>query len=91
MVRRGRAGAGSEVPCGPGSPCGSKLEELQREHRERLQEMERAHERERREMETLREQMLREEALHAAQGQSWLHKDDIKQYYGAYRCFLFSP
>lgn len=77
VVRKGRAGAGSAVPCGPGSPCASKLEELEREHKERLQEMEKAHERERREVETQREQMLREEALHAVQGQYWLHKDDI--------------
>lgn len=78
VPRKGRAGPGSAVPCGPGSPCASRLEELEREHRERLQEMEREHERERREMETQREQMLKEEVQHAAQGEYWLnYKDNI--------------
>lgn len=77
MLRKGLAGSGSAVPCGLGSPCALRLEELEREHRERLQEMERAHESEKREMETQREQMLREEAHHAAQGECCLHKDDL--------------
>lgn len=73
MPRTDRAGYGSAVPCGPGSPCASRLEELEREHRKRLQEMEREHEGERKEMETQREQMLKKEAHHAAQGEHWLN------------------
>lgn len=72
--RKGRAG--SAVPCSPGSPCASRLEEMEREHGERLQDMERAHVMERREMKAQREQMLRQEAHHAAQGESCLLKDD---------------
>lgn len=63
------SGSGSALPCGPGSPCTSRLEELETEHRKRLQEMERTHKQERREMEAQREQMLREEAQRAAQGE----------------------
>ncbi|XP_053332506.1 TRIO and F-actin-binding protein [Clarias gariepinus] len=73
---------GSAVPCGPGSSCASRLEVLEREHRERLQEMERAHERQRREMETQREQMLQEEARHAAQAIEALrkaHQEELKR------------
>ncbi|KAB5523635.1 hypothetical protein PHYPO_G00154830 [Pangasianodon hypophthalmus] len=74
VLRKGRAASKSAVSCGPGSPCASRLEELEREHRGRLQEMERVHEREMREMETQREQMLREEAHHAAQAIDALRK-----------------
>ncbi|XP_060755096.1 TRIO and F-actin-binding protein [Neoarius graeffei] len=74
VPRTDRAGYGSAVPCGPGSPCASRLEELEREHRKRLQEMEREHEGERKEMETQREQMLKKEAHHAAQAIEALRK-----------------
>lgn len=75
VPHKGRAGSGSPVVCGPGSPCAIRVEEMEKEHRERLQEMERAHERKMREMDTQREQMLREEAHHAAQGDYCLHKE----------------
>ncbi|KAK3530273.1 hypothetical protein QTP86_022426, partial [Hemibagrus guttatus] len=74
VTRKCRARSGSELPCGPGSLCASRLEELEREHRVRLQEMERAHERDRRELETQREQMLRDEAQHAAKAIEALRK-----------------
>ncbi|XP_058237208.1 TRIO and F-actin-binding protein isoform X2 [Hemibagrus wyckioides] len=74
VMRKCRAGPGSALPCGPGSLCASRLEELEREHRERLQEMERTHERDRRQLETQREQMLRDEAQHAAKAIEALRK-----------------
>ncbi|XP_053471895.1 TRIO and F-actin-binding protein [Ictalurus furcatus] len=84
-LREARAGSGSAVPCGPGSPCASRLEELEREYCESLQEMERVHERERREMEARREQMLREEARHAAQAIEALrtaHQEELERVRG---------
>uniref|UniRef100_A0A3B4CGG8 PH domain-containing protein n=1 Tax=Pygocentrus nattereri TaxID=42514 RepID=A0A3B4CGG8_PYGNA len=66
-LRKGRIGGGPIVPCGPDTPCASKLEQIEREHRERLQEMEREHERERREMEREKERLLKEEAQNAIQ------------------------
>ncbi|XP_047658861.1 TRIO and F-actin-binding protein isoform X2 [Tachysurus fulvidraco] len=74
VPRKGSADSGSVLPCGPGSLCASRLEELEGEHRERLQELERAHERERRELEMQREQMLREEVQQAAQAIEALRK-----------------
>ncbi|KAI4880087.1 hypothetical protein NFI96_025383, partial [Prochilodus magdalenae] len=78
-LRKGRIGAGLVVPCGPESPCASRLEQIEREHRERLQELEREHARERREMEREREQLLKEEAQNAAQVMEALKKAHQEQ------------
>ncbi|XP_062866569.1 TRIO and F-actin-binding protein isoform X2 [Trichomycterus rosablanca] len=73
-LREGRIEPGAPGQCGPGSRCASRLEQMEREHREKLQEMEREQERERREMERRRDQMLKEEAQHAAGAMEALRK-----------------
>ncbi|XP_017571969.1 TRIO and F-actin-binding protein [Pygocentrus nattereri] len=78
-LRKGRIGGGPIVPCGPDTPCASKLEQIEREHRERLQEMEREHERERREMEREKERLLKEEAQNAIQAMEALRKAHQEQ------------
>ncbi|XP_066516682.1 TRIO and F-actin-binding protein isoform X2 [Hoplias malabaricus] len=81
-LRKSRTGAGRSVLCGPDAPCASRLEQIEREHRERLQEMEKEHERQRRVMEVEREQLLKEEAQSAAQAMEVLrkaHQEEMKR------------
>jgi len=55
--------------CGPDAPCALKLEQMEKEHRERLQKIHDEHERECREIETDKQRLLQEEAKNAVQGQ----------------------
>lgn len=55
--------------CGPDAPCALKLDQMEKEHRERLQKIHDEHERERREMERDKQRLLQEEAKNAVQGQ----------------------
>ncbi len=54
--------------CAPDAPCALKLEQMEKEHRERLQKIHDEHERERREMERDKQRLLQEEAKNAVQG-----------------------
>lgn len=64
-VRQGRVAAGV---CGPDAPCALKLEQVEREHKERLQKILEEHERDRREMEREKQRLLQEEAHNTVQG-----------------------
>ncbi|KAI7811184.1 putative TRIO and F-actin-binding protein-like [Triplophysa rosa] len=78
-LRQGRMAAGV---CGPDAPCALKLEQVEREHKERLQEILKEHERERREMEREKQRLLQEEAHNTVQAMEALrkaHQDEIEK------------
>ncbi|XP_051993037.1 TRIO and F-actin-binding protein [Xyrauchen texanus] len=73
-LRQGRVSAGVPGLCGPDAPCTVRLEQMEREHRERLQEIHNEHERERREMERDKQRLLQEEAQSTVQAVEALRK-----------------
>ncbi|XP_043104971.1 TRIO and F-actin-binding protein isoform X3 [Puntigrus tetrazona] len=78
-LRQVRAGAGV---CGPDAPCAVKLEQMEKDHRERLQKIHGEHERERREMERDKQRLLQEEAKNAVQAMEALrkaHREEIEK------------
>uniref|UniRef100_A0A671PYA2 TRIO and F-actin binding protein a n=1 Tax=Sinocyclocheilus anshuiensis TaxID=1608454 RepID=A0A671PYA2_9TELE len=70
-LRQVRVGASV---CGPDAPCSLKLNQMEREHRERLQKIHDEHERERREIEKDKQRLLQEEAKNAVQAMEALRK-----------------
>ncbi|XP_051558236.1 filaggrin-like isoform X2 [Myxocyprinus asiaticus] len=73
-LRQGRVAAGVVGLCGPDAPCTLRLEQMEREHRERLQEIHNEHEREGREMERDKQRLLQEEAQNTVQATEALRK-----------------
>ncbi|XP_050961790.1 myosin phosphatase Rho-interacting protein [Labeo rohita] len=68
--------------CGPDAPCALKLDQMEKEHRERLQKIHDEHERERREMERDKQRLLQEEAKNAVQAMEALrkaHQEEIEK------------
>ncbi|XP_073699374.1 TRIO and F-actin-binding protein [Garra rufa] len=68
--------------CGPDAPCTLKLDQMEKEHRERLQKIHDEHERERREMERDKQRLLQEEAKNAVQAMEALrkaHQEEIEK------------
>ncbi|XP_056619048.1 TRIO and F-actin-binding protein isoform X2 [Triplophysa dalaica] len=81
-LRQGRMAAVAAGVCGPDAPCALKLEQVEREHKERLQEILKEHERERREMEREKQRILQEEAHNTVQAMEALrkaHQDEIEK------------
>uniref|UniRef100_A0A673K1D2 TRIO and F-actin binding protein a n=1 Tax=Sinocyclocheilus rhinocerous TaxID=307959 RepID=A0A673K1D2_9TELE len=70
-LRQVRVGASV---CGPDAPCSLKLDQMEKEHRERLQKIHDEHERERREIEKDKQRLLQEEAKNAVQAMEALRK-----------------
>ncbi|XP_042619324.1 TRIO and F-actin-binding protein-like isoform X2 [Cyprinus carpio] len=71
--------------CGPDAPCALKLEQMEKEHRERLQKIHDEHERECREIETDKQRLLQEEAKNAVQAMEALrkaHQEEIEKLRG---------
>uniref|UniRef100_A0A673G6K4 TRIO and F-actin binding protein a n=1 Tax=Sinocyclocheilus rhinocerous TaxID=307959 RepID=A0A673G6K4_9TELE len=78
-LRQVRVAAGV---CDPDAPCALKLEQMEKEHRERLQKIHDEHERERREMERDKHRLLQEEAKNAVQAMEALrkaHREEIEK------------
>ncbi|KAK2909327.1 hypothetical protein Q8A67_005164 [Cirrhinus molitorella] len=78
-LRQVRVAAGV---CGPDAPCALKLEQMEKEHRERLQKIHDEHEREHREMERDKQRLLQEEAKNAVQAMEALrkaHQEEIEK------------
>nr|XP_055060267.1 TRIO and F-actin-binding protein isoform X2 [Misgurnus anguillicaudatus] len=70
-LRQRRAAAGVAGLCGPDAPCSLRLEQIEREHRERLQEMERD-----------KQRLLQEEAHNTVQAMEALrksHQEEIEK------------
>ncbi|XP_052462414.1 TRIO and F-actin-binding protein isoform X1 [Carassius gibelio] len=68
--------------CGPDAPCALKLEQMEKEHRERLQKIHDEHERDCREIETEKQRLLQEEAKNAVQAMEALrkaHQEEIEK------------
>ncbi|XP_077101904.1 uncharacterized protein triobpa isoform X2 [Siphateles boraxobius] len=68
--------------CAPDAPCALRLEEMEREHRERMTEIHNEHERERREMERDKQRLLQEEAKNTVQAMEALrksHQEEIER------------
>ncbi|XP_051561702.1 TRIO and F-actin-binding protein isoform X2 [Myxocyprinus asiaticus] len=84
-LRQGHVAAGVTGLCGPDAPCTVRLEQMEREHRERLQEIHNEHERERREMERDKQRLLQEEAQNTVQAVEALrkaHKEEMERLKG---------
>lgn len=81
-LRQVRVAAGVAGLCGPDAPCALRLEQMEREHRERLKEIHNEHERERREMERDKQRLLQEEAKNTVQAMEALrkaHREEIER------------
>ncbi|XP_016139831.1 serine/arginine repetitive matrix protein 2-like [Sinocyclocheilus grahami] len=81
-LRQVRVGASV---CGPDAPCSLKLDQMEKEHRERLQKIHDEHERERREIEKDKQRLLQEEAKNAVQAMEALrkaHQEEIEKLRG---------
>ncbi|XP_051983062.1 zinc finger CCCH domain-containing protein 13-like [Xyrauchen texanus] len=73
-LRQGRVAAGVAGLCGPDASCALRLEQMEREHRERLREIHNEHERAGREMERDKRGLLQEDAQNTAQVMDALRK-----------------
>ncbi|XP_067298697.1 TRIO and F-actin-binding protein isoform X2 [Pseudorasbora parva] len=81
-LRQVRVASGVSGLCGPDAPCALRLEQMEREHRERLKEIHNEHERERREMERDKQRLLQEEAKNTVQAMEALrkaHQEEIER------------
>lgn len=59
-----------DSPCGPGAPCGAKLEAMEVAHRRALQELQEEHGRELRELEEQKDKLMEVEKRSAQQGKA---------------------
>ncbi|KAG1955990.1 TRIO and F-actin-binding protein [Pimephales promelas] len=81
-LREVRVAAGVGGLCAPDAPCALRLEQMEREHRERMTEIHNEHERERRELERDKQRLLQEEAKNTLQAMEALrksHQEEIER------------
>ncbi|XP_077428260.1 uncharacterized protein LOC144055813 [Vanacampus margaritifer] len=71
-----------DSPCGPGAPCGARLEAMEAAHRKEVRELQEKHEREIDELEAQRDRMLEEERQASAKAMEALratHREELEK------------